>query len=65
MTSDELELGHRLWLRLEKDELSGEDGLDPVEELLECPAANWNDGILCAVFDSISSSSIPFEQFEV
>lgn len=47
VASDELELGQRLWLRLENVEAIGEDVLDAPDELRECVGdGRYGDSIL-------------------
>lgn len=40
MTSEEVELGQRLWPRVEKVGVIGEDALEPAEESRECAGVN-------------------------
>lgn len=41
LTSEEVELGQRLWLRVEKVEVMGEDDVDAPDELRECAGEGW------------------------
>lgn len=41
VTSDEVELGQRLWPRVEKVGVIGEDALEPAEESRECAGVKW------------------------
>lgn len=53
VASEELELGHRLWLRLENVEAIGEDPADDApDELRECAEPDWYGDPGCDIVSS-------------
>lgn len=41
VSSEEVEPGQRVWLGLEKVDVTGEDVLEPADESRECPGMKW------------------------
>ena len=61
MASDELELGHRLWLRKEKVGVMGVDAFDATDEFRECPGLDGDKHGDAAILLSMFSRSIEVE----